>query len=50
MPKFTVVVEWKKSKDLTIYASDEVEAEREALKRVSTWEIDDPEVTDVYED
>lgn len=50
MPKFIVTVEWRKSKELTVYASDEDEAEDKAMDIVSTWDIDDPEVVDVTED
>ena len=50
MPKFTVTIEWRKQKEISVYAADEDEAEDKALDIVSTWDIEDPEVIDVDED
>jgi hypothetical protein len=50
MPKYIVTIEWKKTKELNVFASDEDAAEEKALEIVSSWDIDDPEVVDVTED
>lgn len=49
MPKFIVTVEWKKQKEVSVYAKDDDEAEEKALELVSSWGVDDPDVVDVEE-
>lgn len=51
--KYIVTVEYttKRTKELTIYAKDEAEAEEKACDIVSGWQdVQDVEATDVYED
>lgn len=51
MAKFTVTVEWRKTRELSVYAKDEDEAEEKVLEMVSTWSgVEDPEVVEVTED
>lgn len=50
MPKYCVMVEWRKGKEVTVYAKNEDEAEEKALDLVASWGVDDPEVTDVSEE
>lgn len=49
MPKFIVTVWWKKSKEVSVFAKDEDDAEDKALELVSSWGVEDPEVVDVEE-
>lgn len=50
MPKYLVTVEWRKEKEVSVYAKSEDEAEDKALELVSSWGIDDPEVIDFDEE
>ena len=51
MPKYLVTVQFKTSKELTVYARDQAEAEEKAVDIVLKWNnVDDAEATDCCED
>jgi hypothetical protein len=49
--KFTVTIEWRKTRELRLYANDKDEAKEKVLEMVSTWSgVKFPEVVEVTED